>query len=176
MNMKKALTAAIVPALIVSSFALGQTVNTEPAATTAGVKERVLAKASSGDPALAAGEAFISGGCIRLTADGPKWHENEGHNTVGFNTSVDPVIEPDGDLTVQLLESRPVVSLQVVPDETLAVKGVFIGGSGGVGHVTIRMRKTGISGQLDLSNPSHYNQVRGDYSNIWLTVIQTPRD
>lgn len=170
MNLKKSFIVALAPALVVAGIGVGQITTTAPREVAG--QEQTLAKTNSSDPARTGDQVYISGGCIRLTANGPKWHENSGHNTIGFDTSVDPVVEPDGDLTVHLLDSRPVVSLTVVPDETLAVKGVFVGGSGGVGHVTIRMRKTGISGQLNLANPSHYNQVRGDYSNLWLTVIQ----
>jgi hypothetical protein len=171
MNVKKSLIVALAPALVIAGVGLGQITTTAPREVAG--QEQTLAKTNNpSDLARTGDQVYISGGCIRLTADGPKWHENSGHNTIGFDTSVDPVVEADGDLTVRLLNSRPVISLTVVPDETLAVKGVFIGGSGGVGHVTIRMRKTGIDGQLNLANPSHYNQVRGDYSNIWLTVIQ----
>jgi hypothetical protein len=113
------------------------------------------------------------GGCIRFYNAGPEWHINTAHSTVGFKTSEQPVIEPDGDLTVTINgPTKPVVALMAVPDETLTTKGITAGGSGGVGHVTIRFFHHGLGRQLNLADPADYKLIRGEYSNLWLAVVR----
>ena len=115
----------------------------------------------------------FAGGCIRLTDDGPQWHINTRHTTVGFDTSVEPEITAAGDIYVSLVDTLDIVSLMVNVDETLAEKGVWVGGSGGVSGVTIKMRKNGATNiPLDLNNSSDYASVKGAYSNLWLFLLR----
>jgi hypothetical protein len=131
-----------------------------------------IAVTGPADPPLTGSNLCVSGGAIRLDPGGPVWHENTRHNTVGFDTTVEPQINSDGEIHLSLEQTLDVVSLTVEEDETLSRKGVWAGGSGGVGHVDITMRKYGASNiPLDLNNSSDYNSVRGEYSNLWVTVV-----
>lgn len=120
------------------------------------------------------------GGCIRFYNGGPEWHINDAHATVGFNTSTPPVVEDDGDLTISILSpTKPVVALLAVPDETLTTKGITAGGSGGVGHVTIRFFDHHLGRQLNLADSDDYKRIRGQHSNLWIAVtrlVQRPAD
>jgi hypothetical protein len=134
----------------------------------------LLAHAVTGpsDPPMTGSQVCVSGGAVRLTDDGPQWHENTRHNTVGFDTTVEPEITDDGDILIDLVDTLDVISITIEEDETLSAKGVWAGGSGGVGDVEISMRKTGASNiPLELDQASDYSMVRGDYSNLWVTVL-----
>lgn len=123
------------------------------------------------DAPISGEQAAISGGCIRLTANGPRWHENTRHNTVGVDTRVQPTINASGQIEFKLAQTLDVVSLTVVGDETLASKGVWVGGSSGTGNVKITLRKNGGSVPFNLNRSKDYRQVQGDFSNIWFTVV-----
>lgn len=124
------------------------------------------------------GAPVIKGGCIRLYADGPKWHVDEDHHTLGIDPTIDPVIDSSGFLTFWTESKAPVVAITPTPDETLVARGISVGGSNGSHLVRLRFYKDGVNGAdgspLDLNNPVHYSRVSGDYSNVWVTIVQDP--
>lgn len=118
----------------------------------------------------------IFGGCMRLYADGPKWHVDTDHHTVGIDPTVDPVIDDTGMLTFHTLVHNPIISGTVQVDETLAARGIFAGGpSNGTYLVRFRLWKAGINGNdavpLDLNNPVHWGRVAGPFNNVWITLL-----
>jgi hypothetical protein len=121
-----------------------------------------------GDNRHATGPAVVvRGGCVRFGAEGPYLHTNDSHQSIGIVPTLTIV---SGMLHVDLDEPLPVVSVVAHPDETLTARGISAGISGGVGFVNVRFHLAG-HGPLYLNQPAHYEKVRGDLSNVWLTVL-----
>lgn len=123
--------------------------------------------------------ALVSGGCIRLypanhATPGPRWHIDEGHNTIGvIDTSTQTTIDSSGFLTFNLLgdpTERAVVSMTAASDETLTARGVSAGCSNGGPIVRIRFYADG-TGPLDLGDPDHWAIIAGLYCNLWFTAV-----
>jgi hypothetical protein len=118
-------------------------------------------------------DTITGGGCIRLYATGPQWHVNSAHATVAFDTSVAPEVTASGDLWVPLTENLPVVAAIASADETLTMRGITAGISGGVSGCTVRLRKEGV-GRLNLARPDHYALVADNNANLWLMIVRIP--
>ena len=111
------------------------------------------------------------GGCIRLYATGPEWHVDADHWIEGIDPTVDPVIDSSGFLTFHTIEKNAVVSISPSPDETLTARGISVGGSNGSYLVRLRFYKEGV-GPLNLNNPAHWDYIEGEFSNLWIIVVQ----
>jgi len=123
-------------------------------------------------------DLIISGGCIRFTENGPRWHINDNHETIGLiDTSTEPFINDDGFLEFNLTETgvNQVVSMTMSPDETMAARGLMAGASGGVSSVRVRLSKPSMTAgewsPLNLNLPVHYSRVEGENSNLWITLV-----
>ena len=109
-----------------------------------------------------------AGGCIRFGADGPYWHENDVHVTIGVLKDTLRIEGKDLCFELDPAHHAPVVGMGTWPDETLASRGIIAGPSGGTRHMRITMHRAG--SRLDLSNPTDYAHIQGDYSNLWFAV------
>jgi len=117
---------------------------------------------------------YPSGGCIRLYDDGPQWHIDPHHNTVGlFDTSHAPRIDSSGFLVIDLVNpdgsgvnTWPVIAMQAGPDETLRGRHISGGCSNGGPIMRILLVHKDL-GALDLTRADHYAIVAGKYSNLW---------
>jgi hypothetical protein len=120
------------------------------------------------------GTSIPSGGCIRLYDDGPEWHIDPHHQTVGlFDISHPPRIDSSGFLVIDLVNpdgsgenTWPVVMMAANPDETLVTRWITGGCSNGGPIMRIRLVHKDL-GPLDLTRPDHYAIVAGKYSNLW---------
>jgi hypothetical protein len=128
--------------------------------------------------AAVAGNPVVKGGCIRLYPDGPKWHVDTDHHTLGIDPTIDPVIDASGLLTFWTEEKAPVVSIVPSPDESLTARGIDVGGSNGSHLVRLQFYKDGTNGSngtpLDLNNEIHYDRVSGPYVNVWVLIYSNP--
>lgn len=120
--------------------------------------------------------AEIFGGCIRLyprdhPTPGPRWHTDEGHHTVGLNTSVQPKIDAAGFLTFHTLKKNPIITGFASADESLTGRGIRAGFSNGTYLVRVALHKEGIAGPLDLNKPAHYAAAACIYCNLWVGVV-----
>lgn len=172
MNLNDTLAKIIAPAAIVLALLVGST----PTAPESAPKAAPIS--TTQESSLS---ALVSGGCIRFTADGPRWHVNTAHHTIGLiDTSVQPFINASGWLEFKLTENgqpnpHPIVSMTVASDETLTNAGIFGGASSGTTEVRVRFWKAGVNGadgtHLNLNNPVHYDRISGDTSNVWITLV-----
>lgn len=86
----------------------------------------------------------ITTGCV-IRFDDASWNRTRVYprihaNSTHINTGCTGVtVTAAGDLRIGQTQSQPIVSLSVDPDETLARKGIVLGGSGGSGHTTVVM-------------------------------------
>ena len=121
-------------------------------------------------------KAKTIGCCIRFYASGPKFHTNTSHVNLGFD---EVFINDRGDLEVHH-EGSPVVSINPNPDETLALRGITVGASGGAGttHLcfTVPTSNPLRRRRLNLNNADDYDAVQGDTSNLWLTITKAIPD
>jgi len=128
--------------------------------------------------AAVVGNPVVKGGCIRLYADGPRWHVDTDHHTLGIDPTIDPVIDSSGLLTFWTEEKAPVVAIVPAPDESLTARGIDVGGSNGSHLVRLQFYKDGTNGSngtpLDLNNPVHYDRVSGPYVNVWVLIYSDP--
>lgn len=126
--------------------------------------------------ALPGDSVLVAGGTIRFTEDGPRWHINTAHRTVGFDTSVEPTIDSSGRLHANILDPHPVITTDAAADESLTANGIRAGISGGVQDVSIQFWKAGVNGadgaKLNLNNEVHYDRISCDLCNVWFTVLQ----
>jgi hypothetical protein len=122
----------------------------------------VFAESSEGQAVTA---TAVTGCVIRFTADGPAIHENSTHICNGASSVR---VLSNGDLEISQTSGRPIVSLTVEEDETLATRGILAGGTGGIGTTTVRFFDTRTQTQLRADSPV----LRGLYSNIWVTWVQ----
>lgn len=117
-------------------------------------------------------KAKVLGCCIRFYESGPKFHTNTSHVNLGFDKVF---INARGDLEVHH-DGASVVSINPSPDETLALRGITVGGSGGAGttHLvfTVPTSNPLKRRRLDLNDQWDYNLVQGETSNLWLTITQ----
>ncbi|MGD7788539.1 hypothetical protein ACQCX2_09470 [Propionibacteriaceae bacterium Y1700] len=91
----------------------------------------------------------------------PRIHANQSHMCVGVT---DVEVNEDGDLVVNSDKQGAIVSLVVSPDETMSKMGLSCGGSGGIGHTTVRCYdRTGKHVRAD--GPDIYNP----WGNLWLS-------
>lgn len=121
---------------------------------------------------------LVSGGCIRLYSNGPEWHINEEHHTVGLvDAAQQPTIDSSGFLVIHLLDvgERAVVSMTAASDETLTKEGISVGCSNGGPINRMRFYKDGV-GPLNLNDPVHWGYVEGIYSNLWITMVHDVAD
>lgn len=112
-----------------------------------------------------------SGGCIRFYAEGPVWHINAQHKTVGlFDTSEPPSIDSAGYLIIRFVDENgdtntlPVIDMDPTPDEELTRRGITAGASNGGPYMRILFRKDGV-GALNLN--TDYALLVGATSNLW---------
>lgn len=115
------------------------------------------------------------GACIRLYPDGPALHVNDAHSACGVTGAH---IGDDGYLWITHAQSRPVVAIVPVPDETLTARGITAGASGGTNYSRVLLAEHGVA--LDLRDPADYAKVAGSFSNLWYFVLHdghepTPR-
>lgn len=112
------------------------------------------------------------GGCIRFDPSGvPYLHVNSAHIAMGIlKDSV--CINDSGDLEFQLDVSLPVVRVWTVADETLTMRGITGGLSGGAKLCTVRFRQDGmgLNSKLWLTNEEHYDKIEGEYANLWFGI------
>lgn len=111
------------------------------------------------------------GGCIRLYGSGPEWHVDNDHWIAGIDPTVNPVIDSSGFLTFKTIEKNAIVSISPSPDETLTARGISVGGSNGSQLVRLRFYKEGV-GPLNLKNAKHWSYVQGEFSNLWILIVQ----
>lgn len=105
---------------------------------------------------------------------GPTIHENSTHSLAGGDVEVS--ITEEGLLALEIHDLPPGVAigfLGFTPDESLSVRGVEFGPSGGnrMTRITVSIsapdepngRKV-----LNLKAPAHYEKIAGEYSNVWI--------
>jgi len=110
----------------------------------------------------------MNGGVIRLDpTKGVYIHVNDSHHSVGIENAY--IHKTNGSLVIVKDNKNPVVTTTVLPDETLAEKGITLGLSGGGKVSHIFFYKDGK--QLKLHWPSHYKQVASATSNVWFTSV-----
>lgn len=119
--------------------------------------------------------ATFKGGCMRLYADGPKWHVDSDHHIEGIDPTIDPTIDSSGFLNFWTIEKHPIFSGTVQVDESLAGRSIRAGGpSNGTHLVRIQLMKADPAGgmdiPLDLNNPVHWSRVAGPTCNLWITL------
>lgn len=111
--------------------------------------------------------------CIRLYPwdnpdtehQGPQIHANSAHIATGI-ASVE--IGDDGYLWVHHAESLQVSAIQCSTDETLAMRDISVGGSGGTNYTRVAFCHGGRL--LPLNDPDVYAVVAGTASNLWYSV------
>lgn len=112
------------------------------------------------------------GGVIRFYDAGPALHLNGTHQSVGIIPSSVKVSQY-GDLQFNLDVPLPVVTVNVTEDETLTVRRIKGGLSGGGGLCVVRFfdDKLGAAGtRLNLRRADHYRRIAGATSNVWVGV------
>lgn len=125
-------------------------------------------------------DVIVSGAVIRFGENGPYYHLNENHSAIGLiDTTVQPFINASGWLEITLKDvpgTKSVASITFASDETLTARGVICGGSGGVNEIRFRCSKPsesnpGTQVPLNLNLAGHYDNLEGDNSNGWITVV-----
>lgn len=120
---------------------------------------------------LPMGGVTLTAAIIRLGEDGPYIYHNSAHAAVNVD---DVEINRGGDLELRTIQAvGPVVTTGCDADETLVLRGVAAGVSGGVGLSLIRLADE--TGRLNLNRADHYRRVAGRYSNLWFYTINLPR-
>lgn len=117
---------------------------------------------------LQQGEYTVGGCVVRFEprTGRPKVHSNRAHYCAGVRkVSVD---RRTGLLEIELMQSRPIVSFYVEPDETLTERGVTAGGSGGVNRILVRFYDTKTDRPLNLNLATDRRRIAGPTSNIWV--------
>ena len=115
-----------------------------------------------------AGDVKISGCVIRLYTSGPEVHSNAAHSCLGV-TSVG--VNSAGDLRIVHLPGGPIIACIAAIDETLAVRGIITGCSGGSGVTVVRFYDVDSHKRVGVQSTA----VASSASNVWMTWISDGR-
>lgn len=112
-------------------------------------------------------DVSVSGGAIRLLHTGPVVLDGPSHHAAGI-TSVE--INSSGDLEIRHDPGGVIISITAAIDETLALRGILAGASGGAGRTVVRLYSTKTGGHVRADGP----EATGWASNLWMTWLARP--